>query len=183
MPLPAPPTPRLGLLLMALALGLGRGSTAAAQDGAGDGDGDGPDPFPHGSSGLTQRWYPAPSNLPPDPRRDQFYTTRWANRPADDKHVNSLCDGGLYGRRWPDSCTRSVAPYFRGYPGRDTLCPDCGPAKHELGRRLESFVHPSKPVGMYYAGGSYVPLYDLDPVVPGPGPFPWKHFWRKPTGG
>ncbi len=174
---PPPPTPRSGALLMALALILGRDATASAQDGVGR------DPFPHGSSGLTQRWYPVPTNLPPDPRRDLFYTTRWADAPADEKHRNSLCDGGLYGRRWPNTCARSILPYFRGYPGRNTIGPDCGPAKHELGRRLESFVHPSKPVGMYYAGGSYVPLYDLDPVVPGPGPFPWKHFWRKPTGG
>ena len=36
---------------------------------------------------------------------------------------------------------------------------------------------------MYYDRGVYTPIYDFDYFVPGPGPFPWSHFFKRPTGG
>jgi hypothetical protein len=36
---------------------------------------------------------------------------------------------------------------------------------------------------MYYDRGVYTPIYDFDYTVPGPGPFPWSHFFKRPTGG
>jgi hypothetical protein len=36
---------------------------------------------------------------------------------------------------------------------------------------------------MYYDQGSYVPIYDLDPIVPGPGPYPVPWYFRGPDGG
>ncbi len=145
----------------------------------------GPNPFPHNGNGMFSRNVPILPQLPPDRKRDVFYQNRWydAHRPPNQKHIDSLCDGGLYGRRWPTSCTQSVAPFFQGSPGCSTIDEGCRPTPHMALRRLQNFVHPFKPVGMYYAGGSYVPIYDLDPVVPGPGPFPWSHFLQRCTGG
>ena len=132
-------------------------------------------------SGLISRWTPIQGRLPEDPDRDTFYDTRWADNPRY-THPNSLCHGGLYGLRWGADCTSCVYPYFRGAPGRSTL--DAGCAPHgRFSRWWENFAHPFKPVCNYYAGGCSVPVYDLDPFVPGPGPFPLNLFLRQPGGG
>jgi hypothetical protein len=49
----------------------------------------------------------------------------------------------------------------------------------------QAFLQPFRPIGYYYDQGSYVPLYDLDPIVPGPGPVPyvWPFYLRNPHGG
>ena len=39
-------------------------------------------------------------------------------------------------------------------------------------RFFQGLAQPWRPVGMYYSYGSYVPIYDLDPIAPGPGPYP-----------
>lgn len=133
-------------------------------------------------TGVTFRHIPIVPHLPPDPKRDQFFDTRWADKPPSGKHVNNPLDGGLYGRRYRGDCTACVNPYFRGQAGGGKLCEDCAPG-HKGSRLLGNFVHPFKPVGSYYAGGCYVPIYDLDPVVSGPGCFPWPHFFKWPVGG
>ena len=133
-------------------------------------------------TGVTFRHVPIVPKLPPDPKRDQFFDTRWADNPPSTKHVNNPLDGGLYGRRYRSDCTSCVSPYFRGRAGDGKLCLDCAPGP-KGSRLLGNFVHPFRPVGSYYAGGCYVPIYDLDPVVTGPGPFPWPHFFKWPIGG
>lgn len=135
----------------------------------------------HQRSGLVSRFVPIEPHLPPDDDRDTFYTTRWGDHPPGDR-INSYTDGGLYGRLYKDRCTACSYPYFRGSPGRDTMCPECHPCHRAL-RPVTNAVHPFRPVGHYYAGGCYVPVYDLDPWVPGPGPYPWSHFFKRPTGG
>ncbi|MFO0956610.1 MAG: hypothetical protein U0800_03975 [Isosphaeraceae bacterium] len=133
-------------------------------------------------SGLLTRFKPIQPILPHDQRRDDWYDTRWADKP-DISHPNSCTHGGLYGLRYANRCTESVYPFFMGAPGASTIGPECKPADHELIRLYDNFIHPWRPVGMYYSKGSYVPIYDLDPIAPGPGPFPYRHFWTHIRGG
>jgi hypothetical protein len=133
-------------------------------------------------SGLLTRFTPIIPNLPPDPKRDQWYDTRWGDPPNMRRHPNFYTNGGLFGLRWGAPCTRSVYPYFFGVPGQDTLTQDCKPVRPLL-RNLSALVHPFKPVGFYYDQGSYVPVYDLDPVVPGPGSWPFPFFRRITSAG
>jgi hypothetical protein len=132
-------------------------------------------------SGLLSRFVPIEPHLPPDDDRDTFATTRWRDHPPG-RRINSPKDGGLYGRRYRGSCTACFAPYFQGSPGSGAIGPQCTPGPRVL-RAATNVVHPFRPVGSYYAGGCFVPVYDLDPLVPGPGPFPWPHFFKRPTGG
>ena len=44
-------------------------------------------------------------------------------------------------------------------------------------------AHPFRPVGMYYQMGSYVPIYDLDPIASGPGPYPYPFYFNWCKGG
>lgn len=133
-------------------------------------------------SGLRTRMVPIIPHLPPDPDRDVYANTRWpARHEKQPDHMNSPLNGGFYGRPWKSSCTACFTPYFIGSPGKSTLGPDCMPSDHRL---ISNFLHPFRPVDMYYAGGCYVPVYDLDPFVPGPGPFPFPRLYhKKPTGG
>jgi hypothetical protein len=131
-------------------------------------------------SGLLTRFIPIQPLLPKDTKRDTFYDTRWADSP-NFGFPNRICTSGLYGLRYKPDCTASFNPYFYGVPGENTLRPECRPCRPL--RFASNFVHPFRPVGHYYAGGSYVPVYDLDPWVPGPGPFPWPFFYRRPLGG
>lgn len=133
-------------------------------------------------SGLVSRFIPIEPNLPPDPRRDQWYDTRWGDPPNQRAHPNSYHNGGLYGLPWRADCSKSVYPYFYGAPGRSTLTADCKPA-HPAFRLSRAIFHPFKPVGMYYDQGSYVPVYDLDPVVPGPGAWPFPFFKKLTAAG
>ena len=132
-------------------------------------------------SGLLTRFVPIVPHLPPDKDRDAFDTRQWDDHPPG-SHINSYHDGGLYGRSYKSACTACFAPVFHGSPGRGTIEPGCAP-RHRALRAVTNFVEPFRPVGHYYAGGCYVPVYDLDPLVPGPGPFPWPHFFKRPTGG
>jgi len=129
-------------------------------------------------SGLLSRSAPIQPTLPHDPARDTFFDTRWADYPEVTPHVNCYRHNGIYGLRWGGPCTACVYPYFYGSPGENTLTPDCRPHSRILSRWVMNYFHPFKPVGSYYSGGSYVPIYDLDPIAPGPGPFPWPHFLR-----
>ena len=133
-------------------------------------------------SGMVKRFVPINPHLPPDPKRDQWYDTRWGDPPNRSKNPNSYRNGGLYGIPWKPNHTASVAPYFYGSPGRNTIKPD----DHHVGylaRLPRALFHPFKPIGMYYDQGSYVPVYDLDPLVPGPGAWPWPFFRRLTSAG
>ena len=132
-------------------------------------------------SGLIGRFAPVNTNLPRDPDRDEFNDTRYG--PWDPKHPNRAGTGGIYGQRWKADCTKSIAPYFPGVPGQSSIHCNCAPTRHPAGRLISNYLHPWKPVGMYYESGSYVPVYDLDPNVIGPGPFPFGHYFNGPRGG
>jgi hypothetical protein len=134
-------------------------------------------------SGLITRYTPVRAQLPPDPGRDTFYRTRWDDwyHPYP-RGRNCYKDGGMYGQPLPADCTAAVAPSFRGAPGVSTIRPECQPPT-KYGRMLGNLVHPFRPVGMYYDRGVYAPIYDLDPLVPGPGPFPWNHYIKRHLGG
>jgi hypothetical protein len=132
-------------------------------------------------SGLLTRIVPIQPHLPPDPRRDSFYDTRFGDH-ADTWHTNSIKGGGLYGKFWRARCTASVYPFFYGSPGKGSIGPECRPWHRSL-RYVQGFVDPFRPVGMYYDQGSYVPIHDLDPIVPGPGPYPIPWYYRGPGGG
>lgn len=130
-------------------------------------------------SGLLTRFVPIEPHLPPDHRRDQWYDTRWGDAPNLRKHPNTIPNGGLFGLRWKAKDTLSIPPYFYGAAGQNSLTPESQPPHWAL-RNLSAWLHPFQPVGMYYEQGSYVPVYDLDPVVPGPGSWPWP-FYMSPT--
>jgi hypothetical protein len=132
-------------------------------------------------NGMISRFLPLSSTLPRDPYRDVFYDTRWADYPQV-THPNWFKHNGLYGLRWAGSCTSCTYPYFRGSPGTSTITPRCRPMRPVF-RFVENVSHPFRPVGSYYAGGCYVPLYDLDPLVVGPGPNPWPFYFNWCKGG
>ena len=109
-----------------------------------------------------------PEVLPPDPHRDYFYNTRYADN-GRVKHPNWVCTQGLYGLGWKTPDTKSVYPYFYGMPGQSTVDSSSRPWWRPL-RFFQGLAHPFRPVGMYYQLGSYVPIYDLDPIAPGLAP-------------
>ena len=133
-------------------------------------------------SGLVMRFAGVPEHLPPDPRRDNFYNTRYADRGLV-KHVNGVKDQGLYGFGWKSACTESVYPFFYGSPGTGKVDPSCLPWQHRSLRFFQGLAHPFRPVGMYYQMGSHVPIYDLDPIAPGPGPYPYPFYFNWCKGG
>lgn len=130
-------------------------------------------------SGLLGRFIPIQPHLPPDPKRDNFYDTRFGDAPNERPHPNFYTNGGLYGLRWRSTDTRSFYPYFYGSPGQSTLTENSRPYPRPF-RLAGSFLHPYKPICHYYDQGSYVPLYDLDPLVPGPGAR-FNPFYRRIT--
>lgn len=132
-------------------------------------------------SGLISRFIPIQPWLPKDADRDTFYDTRWADRP-EVRWPNHIKHGGIYGLRWGGDCTECNYPNFRGSPGRSTLDPGCR-YHHPAARWYENFIHPWRPVCHYYEGGCFVPVYDLDPLVTGPGPFPWPFLLKGHNGG
>ncbi|AGA25109.1 hypothetical protein [Singulisphaera acidiphila] len=132
-------------------------------------------------SGLISRFDRIEPSLPPDPRRDTWYHTRWGDRPHGHR-PNSIKEGGLYGHPMKANCTASIYPYFHGSPGKSSINCDCYPWPRPL-RVFQSFAKPFKPVGMYYDQGSYVPIHDLDPIVPGPGPYPFPWYFNPARGG
>jgi hypothetical protein len=133
-------------------------------------------------SGLVMRFAGVPEYLPPDPRRDNFYDTKYADRGLV-KHPNCVTTQGLYGLGWKSACTESVYPFFYGSPGTGRVNPSCLPWKHRSLRFFQGLAHPFRPVGMYYQMGSYVPIYDLDPIAPGPGPYPYPFYYNWHKGG
>jgi hypothetical protein len=132
-------------------------------------------------SGLLMRFAPAPQVLPPDPRRDNFYQTRYADKGAV-KHVNWYATQGLYGLGMKTPDTQSIYPYFYGKPGQNTVDTSSRPWPKPL-RFFQGLAHPFRPVGMYYQMGSYAPVYDLDPIAPGPGPYPYPFYFNWVHGG
>lgn len=137
-------------------------------------------------SGLLTRLTPVVPQLPPDDDRDAFQGSRYADE-QDGKFIlvhpnDSWRRGGMYGYPLSDRHTAAYRPYFTGSPG-STIGPDTMGHNPVSGRWINNFFHPFKPVGMYYDRGVYVPIYDFDWFVTGPGPFPWPHFFKKPTGG
>jgi hypothetical protein len=133
-------------------------------------------------SGLVMRFATAPEQLPPDPLRDNFYGTRYADRGLI-KHVDGVKDQGLYGVPLRAACTESIYPFFYGSSGNSRVEPSCLPWKHRALRFFQGETHWFKPVGMYYQFGSYVPIYDLDPIAPGPGPYPYPFYFNWCKGG
>ncbi len=132
-------------------------------------------------SGLISRHIPITPNLPPDADRDKWFVTRWGDDHEQQRFPNWIGTSGLYGRKYKTGCTACYSPYFTGSPGgQETLKHTCGKSHF---RAVTNIVHPFRPVCTYYAGGCYSPVYDLDPLVPGPGPFPWPFFFKRPTGG
>jgi len=132
-------------------------------------------------SGLLMRFASTPELLPPDPRRDFFYNTRYADN-GRVKHPNWVCTQGLYGLGMKTPDTKSIYPYFYGVPGQNTIDSSSRPWFRPA-RFFQGLVHPWRPVGMYYSMGSYVPIYDLDPISPGPGPYPYPFFFNWVHGG
>lgn len=133
-------------------------------------------------SGMVGRYVPINPHLPADPKRDNWYDTRWGDPPNTGRHPNSYRNGGLYGLPWKANHTASIYPYFYGAPGRNTLNADVRPVGY-LERLPRMLLHPFKPVGMYYDQGSYVPVYDLDPLVSGPTAWPFPCFRRITSAG
>jgi hypothetical protein len=132
-------------------------------------------------SGLIMRFASTPEVLPPDPYRDNFYNTRYADS-GRVKHPNWVWTQGLYGLGMKSKDTESVYPYFYGMPGKSTVDSSSRPWWRPS-RFLQGLVHPFRPVGSYYAYGSYVPIYDLDPIAPGPGPYPYPFYFNWLHGG
>jgi len=132
-------------------------------------------------SGLLMRFAASPEVLPPDPRRDNFYQTRFANK-GEVKHPNWILTQGMYGLGMKTPDTQSIYPYYYGMPGQSTIDSSSRPWWRPS-RFLQGLVHPFRPVGMYYSMGTYVPIYDLDPIAPGPGPYPYPFFFNWVHGG
>jgi hypothetical protein len=132
-------------------------------------------------SGLLMRFASSPELLPPDPHRDFFYNTRYADN-GRVKHPNWFKTQGLYGLGMKTPDTQSVYPYFYGVPGQSTIDSSSRPWFRPA-RFFQGLAHPFRPVGSYYAMGSYVPIYDLDPIAPGPGPYPYPLYFNWLHGG
>jgi hypothetical protein len=170
-PNPAP------IALLALTALVASSAAVRAQDGL-----PGPVPQPDVTdiekrSGLLSHWVPIEPHLPSDPRRDHWYDHRWADPPNMRSHPNFYMNNGLYGLRWKATATRSIYPFYFGAPGEDSLRESDRPVR-PFWRIGSALVHPWKPVGYYYDQGSYVPVYDFDPIVPGPGSWPWPWFQK-----
>lgn len=162
--------------LTAFGVGLSLGLLALAQPSLAQSESPRP-PRPAGPQldGYSSRFIPPRTVLPPDRNRDHFYYgKRWGDRAP--RFPNWICTSGLYGLPLPGGCTVSFAPYFQGTPGGSMAGKQCEPVSF---RYLNNFLHPWRPVGGYYAGGSAVPIYDLDPLVPGPGPFPFPRLYKR----
>jgi hypothetical protein len=132
-------------------------------------------------SGLLMRFAATPELLPPDPHRDFFYETRYADS-GKVTHPNWFKTQGLYGLGMKTPDTESVYPYFYGMPGQSTVDSSSRPWWRPA-RFFQGLAQPWRPVGMYYQFGSYVPIYDLDPIAPGPGPYPYPFFFNWVHGG
>jgi hypothetical protein len=132
-------------------------------------------------SGLLMRYAGTPEFLPPDPHRDSFYNTRYADSGIV-SHPNWIKSQGMYGLGMKTASTMSVYPFFYGMPGQSTIDSSALPWWRPA-RFFQGLAHPFRPVGMYYSFGTYVPIYDLDPIAPGPGPYPYPFYFNWLHGG
>ncbi len=128
-------------------------------------------------SGAVTRYVPMQRVLPPDPYRENFYDTQWAGK-RKFWYPNFLRHGGIYGMPWKTDCVKCYNPSFSGLPGSSSVGQQCGYKNRAYGRWIGNYIHPFKPVCGYYDGGCYSPVYDLDPIVPGPGAFPWPFLFN-----
>ena len=129
-------------------------------------------------SGLMGHFAPVMrTNMPQDPHRDTFYGTRMGDFATTGKW-NCIRGGGLFGLMLDPGCTTCSSPQFMGASGRPSAnAPGCNPGqKSSFGTLAQKFVHPFRPVGHYYQHGCWVPIYDLDPLVPGPGRDLWPFY-------
>lgn len=126
-------------------------------------------------SGILTRHVPFIPNLPHDKDRDDWYVTRRGDEPPSVKHPNLYCRSGLYGLPLKSDCTYSFRPYFQGTEG-GCYGPECQKVKW---RPVGNLFHPWRPVYSYYSGGSYSPVFDLDPIAPGPGPYPFPLLYKR----
>jgi len=137
-------------------------------------------------SGLYTRHVPIQPRLPVDRKRDRYHGTKWLprHRWRRGHWVNSYKDGGMYGLPLSAGCTECDPRFFQGAAGASTMNPGCRP-RDQVSRVITNFIEPFRPVGSYYDGGCHVPVYDLDPLAPGPGWFPWwvPDFANKHIGG
>lgn len=131
-------------------------------------------------SGLITRMAPITPRLPDDPDRDRYYNTYWQDFPKRPWR-NSPFTGGLYGMPLNDHCAKCNQNFY-GSPGPDATENVCRTYPRWT-RGITNMIFPYHPVGYYYAGGCSVPIYDLDPLVPGPGPFPLPYFKKRHNGG
>ncbi|WP_165219919.1 hypothetical protein [Aquisphaera insulae] len=132
-------------------------------------------------SGLMMRFAGVQEKLPPDPLRDNFYNTRYADRGLV-KHRDGIKDQGFYGMGWKARHTESVYPFFYGSPGSGKVDSSSLPWPRPF-RFFQTVTNPYRPVGMYYSMGSYVPIYDFDAIAPGPGPYPFPFYFNWWKGG
>jgi hypothetical protein len=142
---------------------------------------------PYQRSGLLSRMEPILPPLPPDADRDAFLGSEYASEFDGDRGViffpgNSWRNGGMYGKMLSRRHTATHSPFFVGTEG-STIGPDTQREHPVIGRWIMNPLHQFRPIGMYYDRGVSVPIYDFDYTVPGPGPFPWSHFFKRPTGG
>ena len=99
-------------------------------------------------SGLLMRFAGTPEFLPPDPHRDFFYNTRYADSGLV-THPNWFRTQGLYGLGMKTPDTQSVYPFFYGMPGQSTIDSSSRPWWRPA-RFFQGLAHPWRPVGMYY---------------------------------
>src|SRR5271155_1640763 len=115
-------------------------------------------------SGLLMRYAGTPEFLPPDPDRDFFYNTRYADSGLV-KHPNWVKTQGLYGLGMKTPDTQSVYPFFYGMPGQNTIDSSSRPWWRPA-RFFQGLAQPWRPVGMYYSYRSSMP--GLPPHPPPP---------------
>ncbi len=72
------------------------------------------------AAACSMRFAATPEFLPPDPHRDNFYNTRYADK-GPVKCPNWYATQGLYGLGWKTPDTESVYPFFYGMPGQSTV--------------------------------------------------------------
>ena len=129
------------------------------------------------------RYAGTPEFLPPDPYRDFFYNTRYADSGPVPLHPNWFKTQGLL-RAWAENARHAehLSILLRGMPGQNTVDSSSRPWWRPA-RFFQGLAQPWRPVGMYYSYGSYVPIYDLDPIAPGPGPYPYPFYFNWLHGG
>ena len=78
--------------------------------------------------------------------------------------------------------TQSVYPVLLRHAGPGSIDASSRPWWRPA-RFFQGLAQPWRPVGMYYNFGSYVPIYDLDPIAPGPARIPIPFYFNWVHGG